>query len=211
MIFNEHVKYVGFLQYRGDTRQIKQLFRASPEFAIKKGGFIYEKLIKLLPFKGLKYISIDSRVHMLMKGMYPCIPGWHCDDFWRPDNDQPDLENVPTNMTHWSVNIGTCSNTEFIDGPIELPSPTELWEVYPNDRPLYSYYNEIIENKKPKINSTWSGEIYQFDGRVFHRGTPAKYNGWRAFIRVTESDHYEPKNEIRTQTQVYLTEPFLGW
>jgi len=28
---------------------------------------------------------------------------------------------------------------------------------------------------------------------------------------VTESNHWEPRNEIRTQSQVYLTENFYSW
>src|SRR5580700_1237659 len=36
-------------------------------------------------------IIVDTRVHMLMPGWYPCIPGWHHDDVPRTRADgQPD-------------------------------------------------------------------------------------------------------------------------
>lgn len=62
---------------------------------------------------------IDSRVHMLMPGWYPCIPGWHHDDVQRTRKDkQPDYfaEN-PIRAQHIMMLVGAdVSATEFATG-----------------------------------------------------------------------------------------------
>ena len=212
MIFNKTINstnVIGYAYPHCDLRTLPMLYRASADFASKQHLF-YKDLLSVLDLSGGKYISMDVRTSMLMQGWYPSIPGWHCDDFYRPDG-QPDLERLLP-IKHLMLVLGAdVSATEFIYQPIDLPSPTELYEVYDSENALYGYYNSIIEDKKPIVKSVGEGEIWQFGGLDFHRAVPAVKNGWRTFIRVTVSDHREPKNEIRTQTQVYLTDPFKGW
>lgn len=156
-----------------------------------------------------KYISVDTRTHMLMPGMYPCIPGWHCDDFYRPDGGQPDLNKVlPAKHLGLVLDDGSGSFTDYLTTPAELPAPEEL-----NTKdPVYGKYNALIEGKPELVRkSVKSGELAVFGPLDFHRGVPATGRGWRFFMRATGSDHREPKNEMRTQTQVYLTDPFYGW
>lgn len=216
MIFNKDVCSLGEFAVSNDSiwseslRTLPQFFRATPEFVWRLGGPIYRKFLSAIQFSGeFKYISIDSRVHMLMPGWYPCIPGWHCDDFYRPNGQQPDLVNVPP-MVHYAMVLGSTAFTEFISKPIELPSP----DTFNSDRPLYAHYNEYIEQLKQFKLATIhvkSGEIIRFTGLDFHRGTAATNSSWRLFVRATESDIQEPYNELRTQTQVYMPSPFEGW
>lgn len=191
-------------------RGLTQFYRASAEFASERGGDFFRNLLSILDLSGGRYVSIDSRVSMLMPGWYPCIPGWHCDDFFRPDG-QPALERLlPIN--HYCLVLGAeVSTTEFVWQPIDLPSPTEIYEACDSDRPLYAHYNELIESRRFATRRLKSGEVLRFTGLDFHRGLPAEKSGWRAFIRITVSDHREPKDEIRTQSQVYLAAPFEGW
>lgn len=211
MLFNnEYSTLVAKVDTLFAPRTLTQFYRASAEFAYEHGGGFFRELLPLLDLTGGKFVSIDSRVHMLMPSWYPCIPGWHCDDFHRPEG-QPALESLPA-IKHYCVVLGAeVSTTEFLWQPVDLPSPTELYEVHGSDRPLYAHYNEIIESNNFKTRRLRSGEVLKFSGLDFHRGLPADRAGWRAFIRITVSDHREPKNEIRTQTQVYLTAPFEGW
>lgn len=211
MQFNKHgAVVVAKMPLEFSPRTLVQFYRASPEFVQKHGGEFFDLLIRSVNLDGGKYISIDSRSHMLMRGWYPCIPGWHCDDFWRPDG-QPDLENLRP-IKHYAVVLGAeVSATQFVDQPIELPSPTELYEVFDSDKPLYGYYNQMIDEGNPATKKVQSGQVIKFSGLDFHCGLPAEREGWRSFTRITVSDHREPKNEIRTQTQVYLTRPFDGW
>lgn len=162
-----------------------------------------------------KYVSIDSRAHMLMPKMYPCIPGWHCDDFYRPKRTkgQPDLRAVlqeaPASHYCMVLDAGTGSLTRFATS--EIDAPTFEDGVCDGGETLYGVAHDVIEKQKISSYLIKSGEVVRFSPLSWHRGEPAIAAGWRYFIRLTESNHHEPLNELRTQTQVYLTEPFAGW
>jgi hypothetical protein len=211
MLFNdENTSVVAKIDTNVNVRDLTQFYRSSGEFAFAHGGKFFRDLLPMLDLSGGRFISIDSRVHMLMPGWYPCIPGWHCDDFYRPEG-QPALDSLLP-IKHYCVVLGAhVSTTEFLWQPVELPTPVEIYDACGSNHPLYGHYNEMIEERQFKTRRLSSGEVLRFSGLDFHRGLPAESSGWRAFIRVTVSNHREPKNEIRHQTQVYLTEPFKGW
>lgn len=227
MRFNDNLhwgKHVPNHLGQDEIRHQPQLFRASAEYAYRLGGPYMRSFINSLPLsKDFKYISIDSRVHMLMPGWLPCIGGWHCDDFWRPTGKQPDLEGMPDSRHHTLV-LGYTAMTEFISEPFELEVPGEsqlqgrnLYGVL--GARLNGMLSSIDSDDRPRLGAPpflrttkcESGSVVTFDNRVFHRGTVADKSGWRLFIRATESNHWEPKDEIRTQTQVYLLESEVGW
>ena len=219
------------------------------------------KFIDSLPLDSrFKYLSIDSRVHMLMPGWMPCIGGWHCDDFYRPGQVgnhatggpvQPDLEGIIRDekySKHHALVIGDTAPTEFITTPFNLEIPT----IKPGEN-LYKKFDQLIEQELESFIGTYRcrncheeetiftracnvngdglhrsetvtvsnssikttfitpGQIVSFDCFDFHRGTVATASGWRLFMRATESNHWEPQNEIRTQTQVYLESFHAGW
>lgn len=198
-----------------ELSKLPQFYRAGCDFAYRLGGEVYREMFKLPVFiSDFRHISIDSRVSMLQPGWFPCIPGWHCDDFYRP-NGQPDLEAIEKGRApsvHHMMVLGNSSLTEFIS-PIELPAPAELGQ---SSDPLYGRYDKLINRRIECLDecatfSAKEGQLIQFGPLDFHRGTPATKAGWRLFVRITQSNHREPKNEIRTQTQVYLTDVSRGW
>ena len=197
---------------QNEIRMLPQFFHADPSAVHRVGGPFLRHFLERVPLTGkFKYVSIDTRTHMLMPRMFPCIPGWHCDDFYRHGGRQPDLVNVMEEAPsmHHAVVFGNTSLTEFVAEPIELPAPDEISN--PDDRPIYSLYHRMIEERGPSVRPVQSGEVVTFGPLVFHRGIQASEAGWRHFIRLTESDHWKPANEIRMQTQVYLTDPFYEW
>lgn len=206
MIFKSDVKELATAIVIPDHKEVPQLYRASLEFAKEQGGERFRKLMdqfaELFKDDGYKYTSIDTRTHMLMTGMYPCIPGWHCDDFYRPGGGQPDLVNVEkeASQVHYLICIGDCSLTEFAVEDLELPSPHEL----PTEKPMYFYYDKALEEKPFFSMNVKENTIYSFGPLAFHRGQAATKNGWRTFIRVTRSNHRDNKNEIRYQSNVYI-------
>jgi len=148
-----------------------------------------------------QYLVVDTRLSMLMPGMYPCIPGWHCDEFYRPAGI-PDLAAAP-DAEHLITVLGGCSRTRFVTQEIE----TTL-------EPSTDFYAKLhleIEAKNPKTAQIEPGDWWRLSQLSPHRGEPATEAGWRYFFRMTGSNHHTPKNELRTQTQVYLTAPFAGW
>jgi hypothetical protein len=198
-----------------DLRKLPQLFRADMEFARAQGSEDLNYLLDHFKLSGhYKYVSMDCRTHMLMKGMYPCIPGWHCDDFYRTEDlqGQPDLENVGgvAPQVHHMLILGDNSKTEFLAKNIDLPGTRDVQEQFGIEKPVYYQYDRMLDELKPKTLFVNPGTIYTFGPTAFHRGQASTHNGWRFFLRVTESNHYEPKNELRYQTQVY-TDGRVSW
>jgi len=225
MRFNENVKFgaelpASVIPDQKEIRHIPQFYRASADYAYRLGGPMVRKFIDSLPLDPrFKYLSIDSRVHMLMPGWMPCIGGWHCDDFYRPAATanvaafspvQPDLEGIVRDdkySKHHALVIGDMAPTEFITSPFNMEIPT----VKPGEN-LYKLFDDMIEQNTMLASSFIKpGQIVSFDCFDFHRGTVAQSSGWRLFMRATESNHWEPQNEIRTQTQVYLESFHAGW
>jgi hypothetical protein len=218
MIFNNDIRIRGNplpnLPTQEEIKHIPQFYRADADMVWRLGGNFLREFIYSAPPRPFKYIILDVKVHMLMPSWFPCIPGWHCDDFYRPKDNTPDLLNYRrmAPSTLFMVVVGNSSFTEFLKGPIELPSPEELPK---ENKPIYGTYNRIIdsmiEENKAEIISVKSGVPVEFTGLDFHRGTVTEKATWRLFARITMSNHRPPVNEIRTQSQVYMPQPFNGW
>jgi len=190
------------------------LFRADWDFAMSNGGTItmlfLDAIKDVVPRDS---VVIDSRSHMLMRGWFPCIPGWHHDDVRRTGpNGQPDYENQGYHSRHLmcvvdALDQPTEALTEFMIGNIDVP-----WPV-PDGTNVYSTWDAYLNtmSAKPRIIQVKSGQIVDFDAHAFHRGVPAKYTGWRFFIRLTTDTGIKPENKIRKNANVYLPAVSNGW
>lgn len=191
-----------------DIEQEPQLYSASRLFAAQRGGPITTAILAAMPDDAWqpapdRYIVIDTRSHMLMPGMYPAIPGWHCDAWPRTNagEGQPDPTNTAdkAGVRHWAVSVGDCSQTEFLGFPIELElRPDAVWAG--------------VSEEIGTPHGRWfqpAQTIYAFGPDQLHRASPATARGWRFWLRLS---HYQrpPLNRVRSQTQVYLTE-HGGW
>ena len=65
-----------------EVKNEPMLFSCNFEYALILGGPLTARFLAALPpeFLMAKDLIIDSRVHMLMPGWFPCIPGYHHDD-----------------------------------------------------------------------------------------------------------------------------------
>ncbi len=187
------------------------LFSADINYALDNGGPITQAFLQGL--KGLPTTAIiDSRVHMLMPGWYPCIPGWHLDDVprTRPDG-QPDHSHPAYKSFNVMALAGDSSVTEFIEGELNLQ------DVGLHEGAVYGQWNARINTMLAEpdcriaIRQVPQNAVVRFDYGAFHRGVPATKNGWRFFIRANFNTAREIKNEIRRQVQVYLPVPEIGW
>ena len=150
-------------------------------------------------------VVIDTRSNMLMKGMYPSIPGWHCDDVPRSEKyAQPDLNLISDEVQHFMVllsdNARAVARTEFIAQPTII-------SIDEND--VWNSVNEAIE-ARPQIKKGYleEGDIIRFSQKAIHRASLCEHPGWRFFFRASIT-HRKPANEIRNQVQVYVTRS--GW
>lgn len=210
MLFTPSWKDVGHLDDSNITdRDIENetmLFASDLDFAYNVGGPITQEFITRFLDPDTNYI-IDSRVHMLMEGWYPCIPGWHNDDVSRsgPYN-QPYQEQPTYDPTHTLMIINDCSSTEFI-----CPNQTfELSDPVNNPR-VYQAWSREIDNMNLKTQTLKSGQVIEFGEHDFHRGTAATRNGWRLFIRATKDSNRKIENKIRRQANIYIPTVDMGW
>ena len=194
--------------------------KSTKDYVMENGGELIKFLIENLPddWKDSE-IAIDSRSHMLMKGMYPCIPAFHHDYVERSRVDgQPNYDTASYRSEHLLLLINAdVSSTRFAVGTATY-SEVEVGEkVYNNwhkETLEHLESGKLVEQFTP--DCTW----VQFDDISFHEGTKASKNGWRYFIRVSrffDSVTAEPTglpkihNSIRKQVQVYLDDYSIGW
>jgi hypothetical protein len=194
-------------------KRTPQLYRYSADKAINDfedviiHSFIKKCNMDIGTSFGYKYTSLDTRVHMLKPGMYPCIGGWHCDDFYRDETTgQPLLNNIDEvcPQVHYMCTIGDTALPQFFIS--DLTAKIDRNNVYKSlQKRLPEKDLETWDIYQPK-----SGEIVKIGPSAIHRGIAADKSAWRLFMRLTYSKHRFAKNEIRTQTQVYLTN-MDGW
>jgi hypothetical protein len=213
MIFKPDVQYRGKFKATFNQEVIKNepmFFNSNLDYAYNNGGPITKEFIDTLPWDWVRADPVlDSRVHMLMKDWYPCIPGWHHDDVPRTTlTGQPNYINPEYHSEHLLglVNGDICP-TKFLTTTVELSEPDIA-------NTLYEIWHKEIENIYPKmLLDAPSGIHVQFNNHTFHTGTKAKENGWRWFCRLSRNTDRQKSmtNEIRRQVQVYLENPIMGW
>jgi hypothetical protein len=203
-----------------DEKTVKDepmFFSATPAFAHENGGPITKAFLEAVFGNERMQVNacFDSRVHMLMPGWWPCIPGWHHDDVPRSRSDgQPNYEDPANTATMVLALVnGDISPTQFAVGkqsypevPLFGPNVYEVW----ND-----LVNQDVEEGALSLVSAPSNQLVHFDHNAFHRGSKCVRKGWRWFGRLTWNAGYENgrphHNEIRRQVNVYMDQPMKGW
>jgi hypothetical protein len=221
-LFGLIMKFNSFIEERGgfDANFTKEeisnepmFYRADANFAWTHGGEITRSFLEFLPRDWLNAdLTIDTRVHMLMPGWYPCIPGMHHDDIPRTRADkQPNYETLDYNADHLMGLVNAdVAPTEFAVGEIDLEIPPIGSLIY---RDWHPKVMQAIKDGTLKSVHADSGVYIQFNNFAFHQGTAAVKSGWRWFIRASRNTERANncKNEIRKQVQVYMENPMEGW
>lgn len=194
------------------------LYSASPEYARQHGGPITEEILDhimagcIADFDSVcdqdyPHLTIDTRSHMLMPGMHPAIPGWHCDHVPRFHGGQPELDKSSATQFNYTVTVGTTGGiapTEFVSSlravDVEY-DPERVWGS------VSAHVNKQLVNIRTFLLP--DGMVCRFNGQTLHRATAAKERGWRFFFRASRTKH-EPNPKIRRQVQVYTSET-TGW
>ena len=197
-----------------NTHAIKHepmIFSGDPNFAHSQGGPLTKEILREV-LKDEMYMAvamfadennfntvIDTRVTMTMPGMYPSIPGWHCDDVPRSKtHGQPVLHGINPFVQHFMVLLSdqeSVSCTEFVSEPFEVD--VDMADVWGS-------VDRAVERDKPKTGFLSQGEIIRFNQEAIHRASITKTAGWRYFFRASVT-HRKPANEIRKQVQVYAS------
>jgi hypothetical protein len=218
----DHYEFVSGVTTRGqfnghwsdtDVKNEPMLFNASLSYAYERGGPLTRAFLQNLPTvwsDASEEIVVDSRVHMLMPGWYPCIPGWHHDDVPRSTpNGQPNYRTPEYRSVHLMGLVhGDICPTEFAVGNMSLPLvETDIYATW------HPFVEKYIEQGQVSRYKAPSGMYIEFDADAMHRGTSAVLSGWRWFIRLSRfTDRiHRITNEQRQQVQVYLPAVNAGW
>lgn len=210
------------MQYRGAfnadypdhvVKNEPMFFNCDLEYAYKNGHDITRTFLDGLPEDWkLDDVVLDSRVHMLMPGWYPCIPGWHHDDVPRSTpTGQPNYDNPEYRSEHLMGLVNAhLAPTSLIYGTVDVSEPdynTTIYQVW------HPQVQAQVDSGKVMELSPQSGSYIQFDAHTFHTGTKAVANGWRWFIRLSRNTNRVKfiTNEVRHQVQVYMDDPTQGW
>ncbi len=222
--FNSQIQELGSFAQKIGNEHIKNepmFFNADLDFAYKNGGEITKSFIDNLPNDWkISQVVFDSRVHMLMPGWYPAIPGYHHDDVPRPEipvgqhfvtAGQPDYDNPRYKSEHilGLVNADICP-TEFAIGSCLMPAIPEGELIY---RKWHEEVMSLLAYDVLALVKARDRTLIYMDCNTFHQGNKAVSNGWRWFGRVSRNTDRVKNitNEIRSQVQVYLEFPMEGW
>lgn len=207
------------------------LARCSIEDAAVYGGTLTREALGAMQLRGdRRYIVVDTKVHHLLPGFIPSIPGWHTDGVPRGDSMSPIAHGAPNLRMqveageedapryHLLVTGEHCP-TQFFTRPItfDVDLDTIGTDLYQR---MTVQVNDAIEHLKfadkhyPCTWDTPENTVVEWDWWNIHRAQQATGRGWRFLIRVTETDHIEPRrspNEfLRRQNMVYAPAEF-GW
>lgn len=134
-VFNSQLEFGASMNAFSED-QIKNepmFFSCNREFVMKHGGPLSINFLNNLSneFENANDLIIDSRVHMLMKGWFPCIPGYHHDDVPRGANGQPYYNNPSYLAKHcMALQNGKIAPTEFALGESVFPDVEEGQTYY---------------------------------------------------------------------------------
>lgn len=198
-------------------RSAPGLLRASLDTAFRFGGELTRQALSLAPIVGdKKYTSVDVKVHMLMKGQCPAIPGWHTDGVPRI-NGRPQMSeqlrlHCLDEVTRFHLLVtGNFCQTGFLDNTVDLAIESSM------DTPdLYKEVSNRLQDMQVLPHSFPPCTMLTWDWWNLHTGMIATANGWRYLIRIAESndEQYAPQRDlsqiIRTQQMVYSPLEF-GW
>lgn len=138
-------------------------------------------------------------------------------------NDQPNISVDPAGQPEHLlclVDIGTGSLTEFITGNID--PVVDWWDDMKPDDNVWGWCDRNISRANAPVDGQPNMMAYithqlptnavaSFGHGDFHRAVPATGDGWRLFMRATRFTRRKFFNEVRNQTQVYLSDPTKGW
>lgn len=134
---------------------------------------VIEILEQMRPSGDFKITLVDVKPQYLTVGEHPCQPFWHCDVV-----DNPLHDSKHERHTMYVANLG-CP-TSFLTGA-DISIPTEGF-AYGKNTQAQCATAEKWEAPEARI--------FQVSRMHIHKCVPARQEGWRLLLRVTETNNY---------------------
>jgi hypothetical protein len=174
------------------------------EDAKKEAGPLTKKvLLAMEPFLEHKkrFIYIDSKIQYFKKGDVPvdnkllhidgsiAVRGKKAQDLGYPilHDMKARLQSKTLPPMYLAYQSSEHCATEFLTETLQVKLPTYIQS--------FDILNTLVLNKCPRYISQPAGSIISFNGLSLHRAVPATGDGWRLWIRCTETDreiHVDP-------------------
>lgn len=184
------------------------------DVALKESGPLTEKvLLEMAPFlnKKKKLTYIDSKIQFFKQGDIPVDSNlWHVDgsisvrDSRATQHGFPLLHDMKARQgcsvpppQFMSYQSSTHCATQWIQHSMKIPMPACI--------PSFDVFDELVKQQKPGYVSQPAASIIKFDGFSIHRAVAAKSDGWRLWVRCTETDReiHLPESAIANYGTVY--------
>lgn len=215
--------HVGDVQGHRQISEIAEepsLFSCSLEHAQIRGGEITREVLTqvlavckpamVAAYEAGLHEVIDVRVQRLMVGMYPSIPGWHCDAVPRADYfSQPDFSRVPPQGFHVTCLVDTDTHGQGISNTAFLGERLDF--TYDDTQPVWRQLHQQIEAAPRRVSYVKPGRLMCFDSFTPHKTSPTRKRGWRYFFRLSMYHNPPVANGVPAQSQVYLLSEENGW
>lgn len=227
---------------QAEVKGTPSLWNASLEDALKYGGDLTRAAIGAMRLRGdRRYTIVDTKVHMLMPGFMPAIPGWHTDGAPRDGRGNPGAKGAPDLAMQRHIQ-------HRVPGSIPHPEDDrypdlDVWGTPPQyhllvtgshcstlfldgpialdlseDAPARDFYAQVSrqvgqDTEVPRKASPAS-EVVEFGWWDIHTAVQSSTFGWRFLIRVTETDWLQPQRDLREvlRSQTQVYVPLeFGW
>lgn len=167
------------------------------EVALKEAGHItWDVLHRIERLLGgdKKHVYVDSKIQFFKKGDVPVDSKfWHvdgsisCRDSRATKHGHAILHDMKARQDckvspprYWAFQSSSHCATQWVQNSSKLILPACI--------PSFEVFDKLVTESKPEIWSQLPGSIVEFDGFDIHRAVPASADGWRLWIRVTETD-----------------------
>lgn len=206
----------------GEVEEVPNIRQAGLQDAIEHGGDAVQRAIEAMNLRhDRRHIIVDTKVHLLLPGWIPAIPGWHTDGVPRGENMNPAGKGAPNLQAqvegrvsaprYHLLTTGSHCPTKFLVGPVDVTVPEDVGsDLY---KEMTRQVNEAVADGQGTFD-TPDSTVVEWDWWNVHTAQQATARGWRLLIRVTETDHIaprtDPKDFIRRQSMVFAPMEF-GW
>jgi hypothetical protein len=156
-----------------DQRSFKY---AALDFVMRNSTEPIRAILKQMPIEGNhRYVVVDVKLHDIIEGQFPCLPGWHMDCTLNPWHDtKPDVHHIYV--------VGAGCRTRFLAEDFTMEFPT----VIP------AQVKTLMNSVEHKSWKAEEAHVYRYDRFGLHAPSVAESTGKRMLIRVTETDLIRP-------------------